>query len=697
MNPFRLSIVVTLLLASAAANAQTAPDATGAKSGITVSSFEYKILGISDPDVAPIPIDLWARVYIPDGYTGKLPVIVFLHGNHATCGTPDGDGPARRDDNIQYTLTGTCPDRYVVIPNHMGYDYLAQPLASWGFIVVSINANRGVTAAPGEALDRGLNLRRGRLVLRHFKQLAALNGTANSPVFRRIDFSHIGLMGHSRGGEGMRAAYEQYRAAGSPWPVRIGTPLTFEGLFEIGPVDGQTGSRDNPNRLNADGLAWTVLLPNCDGDVFNLQGIKPFDRMLQITNESPARFKASYTVWGTNHNFYNTEWQVSDSPGCLGQTRLFPHLLESPQQRAVASAALLAFFRGNIGVNKNPVFNQNFNPQFDPPPVVTNITRVDRGYTDSPNSTVTRVFDDFTNQTGNTYTTQNVQFSISGVAQHDTSQQAAAVSWNAANANTFFQTNAAAPVDLSLHKTLDFRIARQCGDAACRQRGPQWNTTTNFSIQLVTGNDGSVSSSAQLQDYVSLTGPVGSLVAFAGATPHPMMITARIPLSIFSGADLTKVRGVRFTFDDTNTDQIFIANVRASSVSGLTGSSLLAAEALPVDDTPLQTDNTPDQNNVNSMKTVAASSALNGQSGVEISLNSNRSFLPTGEVLMLQIGSQQVDLSRYADNGSINQITFVLTQEQFAALQQGDHISVQYGDGGPSWNFGTVDKTMLNK
>lgn len=696
MSTFKLLIAIALLLASAA-GAQTAPDATGAKPGTTVSSFEYKILGITDTDVAPIPIDLWARVYIPDGYTGKLPVIVFLHGNHATCGTPDGDGPARRDDNIQYTVTGTCPDRYIVIPNHMGYDYLAQPLASWGFIVVSINANRGVTAAPGEALDPGLNLRRGRLVLRHFKQLVALNGTASSPLYHRIDFSHIGLMGHSRGGEGMRAAYEQYRTTGSPWPARIGAPLTFEGLFEIGPVDGQTGPRNNPNRLNADGLAWTVLLPNCDGDVFNLQGIKPFDRMLLITNESPARFKASYTVWGTNHNFYNTEWQVSDSPGCLGQTRLFPHLLESPQQRTVASAALLAFFRGNIGLNKDPVFNQNFNPQFDLPPVVTNVTRVDRGYTDSPSSTVTKVFDDFTSQLGNTYTTQNVQFSISGVAQHDASQRAAAVSWNPANANTFFQTNAASAVDLSGYKTLDFRVARQCGDAACLQRGPQWNTTTNFSIQLITGNGGNKSGSAQLQDYVSLTGPVGSLVAFTHVTPHPMMITARIPLSVFTGADLTNVRGVRFTFDDTNTDQIFIANVRASSVSGLTGSTLLAAEALPVDDTPLQSDNTPDQNNVNSMKTVTASSALDGQSGVEITLNSNRPFLPTAEMLVLLIGSQQIGLSRYADTGSTNQITFVLTQDQFAALQQGDHISIQYGDGGSSWNFGTFNKNMLNK
>src|SRR5437588_5501200 len=437
MKSAKLTILVLLFVS--AIQAQVAPDASGSKPGINVSSFEYKILGITDTDVAPIPIDLWARVYIPDGYSGKLPLVVLLHGNHATCGTDDGDGAARRDDRINYTLTGTCPDRYIVIPNHLGYEYLAQPLASWGYIVVSINANRGVTAAPGVAGDRGLNLRRGRLVLRHLKQLVGLSNDSTSPLFQKIDFSHIVLMGHSRGGEGMRAAYEAYRAAGSPWPARIGTPVTFEGLFEIGPVDGQTGPPGNPNRLNADGLAWTVLLPNCDGDVFNLQGIKPFDRMLLITNENPARFKATFTVWGTNHDFYNTQWQFSDSPGCLGQKRLFPQLLGSSDQTTISSAAGMAFFRGNIGLSHNPAFNQNFDPEFGLPPVVTNITRVDRGYTDSPSSTVTTVFDDFSGSPANTYTPQNVQFAVTGISQHDRSQTAAALSWNAANPNVFFQ------------------------------------------------------------------------------------------------------------------------------------------------------------------------------------------------------------------------------------------------------------------
>jgi hypothetical protein len=681
-------------LLTTVASAQTAPDATAPKPGVAVSSFEYYIPGFTDTEVAPIPIDLWARVYVPSGYAGQLPLVVLLHGNHATCGTDDGLGPARRDDNIQYTLTGTCPPRYVVIPNHAGYEYLARPLATWGYIVVSINANRGVTAAPGLPDDRGLNLRRGRLVLRHLQKLVELNATASSPLYQKIDSSHVGLMGHSRGGEGMRAAYEQYRAQGSLWPARIGTPVGFEALFEIGPVDGQTGPRTNPNRLNADGLAWTVLLPNCDGDVFNLQGVKPFDRMMLKTNESPARFKATYTAWGTNHNFYNTEWQFSDSPGCLGQTRLFPRLLGSADQRLVSSASFLAFMRGNVGASAQAAFNQNFNPQFALPAVVSNVTRVDRGYTDSPSETITTVFDDFPVAATNTYAANGMQFTLGQIPQHDGSQRAAAVSWSHAGASVFFQSTAASPRDLSAYHTLEFRVSRQCHELSCHNAGPGSHSATNFSIQLVTGS-GQASSGVQLQDYVSLTGPVGSLTEFAGTLAHPILMTARIPLTAFAGANLSQARAVRFVFDDTNADEIYIANIRASSVGE--AFSLASTAAFPTDDTLLPSETTADQNTVSSMRAIPSSAVLDDQPGVEISLTSNRQFLPAGEMLVLRIGDQEFDVSRYSDDGSTNQITFVLTDADFASLKQGDQITVQYGDGGngKGWKFGGVDKSML--
>src|SRR5215467_4867427 len=113
------------MLLAATALAQVAPDATGANPGVTVTSFEYKTTGVLDTNVAPIPIDIWAVVHIPNGFTGKLPLIVFLHGNHDAQNRSRQRFSRWRYDKINYTLTCACPDRYVVIPNHLGYEYMA--------------------------------------------------------------------------------------------------------------------------------------------------------------------------------------------------------------------------------------------------------------------------------------------------------------------------------------------------------------------------------------------------------------------------------------------------------------------------------------------------------------------------------------------------------------------------------------------
>jgi len=696
-------LALCLILPAVAARAQTAPDASGFGPLATTSS-EYKLPAAVDPDVTTeLATELWARVYRPATLSSApYPLLVFLHGNHGTCGRYEGIGPGRYDTNIQYTFTGTCPAGYVVVPSHEGYAYLAERLASWGYIVVSINANRGVTAAPAVEGDRGLNLRRGRLVLKHLQTLSQWNTSGGAPaslgfnVQGKLDFSHVGLLGHSRGGEGMRATYNQYRDAGSPWPARIG-PVRFEGIFEIGPVDGQTS-----RVLNADGTAWNVLLPMCDGDVSNLQGVRPFDRMMAIRSESPTLPKSTFTVWGANHNFYNTEWQLSDSPGCLGHQKLFGHLLGSADQRETALASVLAFFRANVGEDADPALGAVLNPQFEVPASLSDITRVDRGYTDSPNASVTLTFDDFDqptgiNSAGTANTASNVTVAHGGIADHDASQRVAQVAWSSASANTWFQSNWTAPGtgrNVSSYKTLDFRVSRQCGDPACNNRGPHWSTDTSFSIRLV-GANGELSAPLVLSDLLTLTGPIGGLARFAsGATPHPILQTVRIPLSAFgSNSIVSNLRGVRFTFDDTQTDEIFLGNIRLSKRSGtttLTGPSLvLAGDDSPDDDSST----TDDVNQVKSMREVSVS----GTTVVEIELKSNRLLLPKGEMLILRIGDREFGLSRYPQNGDTSTVTFTLSAQEFAQLHDADPLTVQYGSGPnrPGWNFGKINKGQL--
>lgn len=681
---------------------QTAPDAT-TPGPFATTSAEYKLPAELDPDVTTALVtELWARVYRPVNLSAApFPLLVFLHGNHATCGRSEGIGPGRFDINVQYTFTGTCPAGYVPVPSHDGYAYFGELLASWGYIVVSINANRGVNAAPGLPSDRGLNLRRGRLVLKHLQRLSEWNSAIGTTppslgfdLYGMLDFSHVGLLGHSRGGEGMRAAYNLYRDAGSPWPSRIG-PIGFKGIFEIGPVDGQT-SRE----LNADGTVWNVLLPMCDGDVFNLQGVRPFDRMLLIRSETEPLPKSTFTVWGANHNFYNSEWQLSDSAGCLGHKRLFGNLLGSAEQRTTAVSSVLAFFRGNVGAGADPAFNENFNPEFGLPADVALLTRIDRGY-GVPGGEFTTTFDDFDRPSGiNSYgtpnTASNVAVAHGAIFNHSVVQRVAQIAWNTASPGTFFQSNWTAPGlgrDASAFRTLEFRVSRQCRDAICTSPGSQFLFTSNFSIRLVAA-DGTASAPVQLRDYVALTGPVGGLVTFAGASPHPILQTIRIPLAAFSGIPLTSLHGVRYTFDDTPRDEIFIGNIRLSLLGG--GFATTSPAAFTDADDPVDAggSDAPDVNRLSAMRRTLTAT---GAETIEIELASNREFLPRGELLVLRIGAQEFDLSRYPNTGDTRTVIFALTSEQFGRIVNGDAVTIHYGAQAPGrgWNFGPVDKNML--
>jgi len=205
-----------------------------------------------------------------------------------------------------------------------------------------------------------------------------------------------------------------------------------------------------------------------------------------------------------------------------------------------------------------------------------------------------------------------------------------------------------------------------------------------------------VSSPVQLRNYTSLTGPVGGLVIGVGSTPHPILQTVRVLLTDFGSASiLQNLRGVRFTFDDTKRDEIYIANIRLSANSALSGGPAPVLGGSVTDDTPVDSGTATSDNN--SIKSLRSLMFANGQSGVEISLSSNREFLPTGEMLILRIGNAEFSVSRYNSSGETSTVNFILTAEEFAGVSQGDEVVVQYGSGAGAapWKFGHIDKNML--
>lgn len=637
-------------------------------SGVLVG--EYKLPASLDTEVSTLlPTEEWAVVFRPEA-DGTYPLVLMLHGNHGTCGHFDKTHHVRIDDNIDYTFDGTCPAGYVVTPNHRGYDYLAEDLAKHGYVVVSINANRGINGASGDFDDFGLNLTRGRLVLRHMEYLSQWNANGGAPdslgfsLTHLIDFSHVGLMGHSRGGEGVRAAVAQYNDAGSPWPGRIG-PVNFEAMFEIGPVDGQT------NRiLNNTGMAWNVLLPGCDGDVSDLEGMKPYDRGLAITSEKNALNKSTFEVFGANHNFYNTEWQLSDSGGCSGETPLFGPYKGSKTQRQTAHDTLLPFFLAHLGPDAKLKKARIFDPSYPLPAKLVAVTPYQRGFTAAPRAADNLIVDNFDQATGTS--SEGVPNQSHGLVQYnhgfaghsdDGTQRAAALSWSSSGG--FLQVNAAKSghsIDASAFPALEFRVALRCSGNLCSLPSDPAGDV-DFSVALADA-DNTLSTAVVLKDVARVYRPVG-----VGGETNTIFQTVRVPLSAFTGVDAADVRGVHFTFDRTNAAAIYLADVRFSHAPAGPG-------GLP--DTLPRGFGAGNAVTATHSGTVATRPQLS-----EIELTSPHAF-PIGDAMpVLTVGGHSFRFSRFTRDGHL---VFRLTPQEFSTA----HGDVSLRDGAGTWTFGRI-------
>lgn len=258
------------------------------------------------------------KVYLPDT-DGEAPVVLFLHGRHTSCNGA-GSNPAR----------WPCLPTQTNIPSYAGYDGAAEALASHGYAVISIGANAINSNDNQLALDYGAQAR-GQLILDTLSifedanegvsttlydaqtdtevTLAdALSGNAGLPaaglddeiteitpadLVGRLDFSRIGLMGHSRGGEGVTSAATLNAALDDPFDIVSILPLA--------PVDfGRMTTPDIPTML---------LLPYCDGDVSSQQGQHMNDDSRYAFDDDVLR--TDVWVMGANHNFFNTVWTPS--------------------------------------------------------------------------------------------------------------------------------------------------------------------------------------------------------------------------------------------------------------------------------------------------------------------------------------------------------------------------------------------------
>ncbi|TCB96511.1 hypothetical protein E0H26_15310 [Micromonospora zingiberis] len=275
-----------------------------------------------------LPAEIRGAVYAPAGAKGHRPVVIFLHGRHSACYNPT----TRGTNNTNWP----CATGFIPIDSYLGYTETAEALATHGYVVVSISAN-GINAKDASFTDDNGAVARGQLVLDNLDLLATWNTTSGHPLAGRLDMSNVGLMGHSRGGEGVVEAALLNAERKHPYGIRAVLPLA--------PVDfGRPTMPDVP---------MAVLLPYCDGDVSNQQGQHFYDDTRYSVRDNVLR--SALMIMGANHNFFNTEWTpgVSIAPSnddwspandeVCGSAA--PSRLSSAEQRAVGTAYMAGFFR----------------------------------------------------------------------------------------------------------------------------------------------------------------------------------------------------------------------------------------------------------------------------------------------------------------------------------------------------------------
>jgi hypothetical protein len=228
-----------------------------------------------------ITLQVRGVMFMPHEKPGTSPLLIFVHGNHTECDA------------------GSAPNCTVFKRNDEGYAYLGENLASWGYTVVSLDQDQLMARQDGN-FGKGMHARR-LLIAAMLDALYKANETGlpadeNTNVGEtlkgKLDFTRIGLMGHSRGGDVVSSFidYNRMRPTGRRYPLRA--------VIALAPVDYE---RHAPY-----GMPYMAIHGTCDGDVSNQQGARLFERSQYINDDPYPRIYSAQV--GANHNYYNTVW-----------------------------------------------------------------------------------------------------------------------------------------------------------------------------------------------------------------------------------------------------------------------------------------------------------------------------------------------------------------------------------------------------
>lgn len=474
------------------------------------------------PGNPAVLIDMKMRVHYPGvggvvAEGGPFPVVVFLHGQ-----------------------------QIFSIPGYEGYDYLGTLLASHGFIVASID---------GRSLLDSTIKSRGEHVREHLRRLVTRNAPGSGSFLEgKLDLSNVTLVGHSRGGESVVAAWEWQRAAPDPG-------YSIAAIIALAPVQffGRIGGEPTFIQHMRD-VHFQIIHGSKDGDVSDFQGLRLYDRAADIRAVGET-LKSMVFVKDANHNFFNTVWETMEGDDyCCGG------VLSGPVARDLAKVYIHSFvqtvikgntdFRGYLtGETPNPVAGTTVSLDFQAPG--SQFLALDHfeelpgvKHKKSKNSAGGKA-------KGKRLNYEELFLAASQgipLGSYKGETFAGYLLWGGrpgSNYSTAFAKKLSP--DLSPFDHLSFR-AGQVFRAAGSPNPPGANQ--DFHIQLTDATQNSAA--VKVSDFAAVPSPFPTLEGGI----KTVMGVVRVPLSAFSGVDVTTVREVKFLFDQVLTGEIVVDDIR---------------------------------------------------------------------------------------------------------------------------------------
>ena len=253
-------------------------------------------------------VPLHAVGYYPDG-DGPFPLVLIVHGNH-------------NPEELSYP----------------GYDYLTSHLATHGFIAVSVEEDFLNGGVSGEMDARGI------VLLRHLQLFREWNQDPAHPLYGKINMRQIGLAGHSRGGEGITAAWLFNTTKHNPADPLHKFHFRIRSLFAIAPVDGQLFMFPF-NEVVLRNVDYFIMHGSHDGDVSDFQGHGAYDRALPVDEPGEAE-KALLFAQGANHGQWNQVWAPGGDPYPPSYSNV--PLMSADDQQMIGLLFMTGWFRWTL-------------------------------------------------------------------------------------------------------------------------------------------------------------------------------------------------------------------------------------------------------------------------------------------------------------------------------------------------------------